>query len=72
MSAGPRCGDCRHFRNDPVYLEDAIKGLSALSSAWASVRAEDGICLLHDRYLSSEASCDRFQHANSTQAATPP
>ena len=61
MSTDPRCGDCRHFRNDPAYLEEAIKGLSALGSAWGSARADDGICLIHERYLSSEASCDRFQ-----------
>jgi len=55
-----KCRDCRHFRNDPEYLEGAIKGLSALSSASASVRAEDGLCLFHDRYLSADSSCSDF------------
>ena len=54
------CGSCRHFRNDPAYLEAAIPGLSSLSSGAASVRADDGLCLAHDRYLSARASCPRF------------
>jgi len=26
------------------------------------VCADDGLCLLHDRHLSAEASCDHFSH----------
>ena len=55
-----RCGDCVHFRNDPAYLEAAMPGLSSLSSAYGSVRADDGICLRHDRYLSARAGCADF------------
>jgi hypothetical protein len=55
-----RCGSCVRFRNDPALLEAAMPGLSSLSSAYASVRADDGICLLHDRYLSARASCADF------------
>ena len=55
-----KCRDCRHFRNDPEYLERAFKGLSALSSASASVRADDGLCLTHDIYLSAKSSCADF------------
>jgi hypothetical protein len=54
------CGSCRHFRNDPAYLEAAMPGFSSLSSAFASVRADDGLCLMRDRYLSARASCARF------------
>ena len=54
------CGACRHFRNDPAYLEAAIPGLSSLSSAAASVRADDGICGLHGRYLEANRSCADF------------
>lgn len=56
-----KCRNCRHFRNDPAYLEAAIKGLSALSSAYASVRGDDGLCLAHDRYLSADAGCRDFR-----------
>jgi hypothetical protein len=54
------CGACRHFRNEPAYLEAAIPGLSSLSSGAASVRADDGLCLIRERYLSAHASCERF------------
>jgi hypothetical protein len=58
--ASKRCGACRHFRNDPAYLEAAIPGLKCLSSGAASVRADDGLCLRHDRYLSAGRSCADF------------
>jgi hypothetical protein len=62
-----RCRNCMHFRNDPAFLEAAFAGMSAMSSAWGSTRAEDGLCLRHDRYLNAEASCGDF-----TPAVTPP
>lgn len=54
------CINCRHFRNDPDFLESIFKGLTALSSAHGSVRYEDGICLLNDLYLAADKWCDRF------------
>jgi hypothetical protein len=51
------CGSCGHFRNDAAYLETVFAGLTSLSSGYGSVRADDGVCLLHDRYLSARASC---------------
>jgi hypothetical protein len=55
-----RCGACVHFRNEPEYLEAAFAGLASLSSAYGSVRAEDGLCLLHDRYLGAHCWCADF------------
>ena len=55
-----RCGECRFFRNDARYLEAMIPGLASLSSADASVRADDGICARHERYLGARASCEDF------------
>ena len=55
-----RCRHCAYFRNDPAYIETVFKGLASMSSAHASVRAEDGLCLRHDRYLSAEAGCDDY------------
>ena len=55
-----KCAACAHFRNEPDYLEREIPGLAVMSSAHASVRADDGICTLHDRYLSAHASCAKF------------
>jgi hypothetical protein len=58
--ASKRCGACRHFRNDPAYLEAAIPGLECLSSGAASVRADHGLCPRHDRYPGAGGSCADF------------
>jgi hypothetical protein len=55
-----QCRECRHFRNDAKFLETAFKGLTSLSSAYGSVRSDDGICVRHDRYLSARSSCADF------------
>lgn len=55
-----RCVDCRHFRNSPEYIEATFKGLTSLSSGYASVRKDDGICAEHGIYLTAMASCERF------------
>lgn len=60
VQADRRCGSCSHFHNDPVYLEKVIPGLTSMSSAHASVRADDGVCSRHDRYLSARSSCKEF------------
>ena len=54
------CRSCRHFRNDAAYLEAAFAGLTSLSSAFGSVRSDDGICLRHDRYLGARSFCSDF------------
>jgi hypothetical protein len=54
------CLNCRHFRNSPRYLESVYKGLTSLSSAYASVRKDDGICVERDLYLSASACCERY------------
>jgi hypothetical protein len=55
-----RCVNCGYFRNDRAYLEAAMPGLASMSSGDASVRADDGLCLRHDLYLSARASCAEF------------
>ena len=57
------CLACAHFRNSPEYLETVFPGLKTMSSGHASVRKDDGVCLLHDQYLSADAHCDQFQVA---------
>jgi hypothetical protein len=52
-----QCRTCRHFRNDAAFLEAAFAGLTSMSSGYGSVRADDGICLRHDRYLGAGSSC---------------
>ena len=51
------CADCRHFNGRPADIEAALPGLSSLSSAYAAVRAEDGICAAHDRYVAASSVC---------------
>jgi hypothetical protein len=54
------CRSCHHFRNDAASIEAAFAGLTSLSSAFGSVRSDDGICLRHDRYLSARSCCPDF------------
>jgi hypothetical protein len=54
------CVHCVHFQNDPALLEGAFPGLTAMSSGYASVRAQDGLCRLHGIYLCAWDRCPHF------------
>jgi hypothetical protein len=54
------CLRCGHFLHAPAQLEAALPGLSSLSSAHAAVRGDDGICAVHDRYVSAASVCAAF------------
>jgi hypothetical protein len=54
------CIRCRHFMHDAQRLERALPGLATLSSAYAAVRANDGLCGVHDRYVAGSSSCARY------------
>ncbi len=54
------CLGCRHFDHEPADVEAALPGLSSLSSAYAAVRADDGICAVHDRYVAASSVCADF------------
>jgi hypothetical protein len=58
--AAPRCADCRHFRSTATEIEAMLPGVRSLSSAYAAIRADDGLCGLHDRYLSARSRCARY------------
>jgi hypothetical protein len=58
-----QCRACRHFSNDAKYLETLFKGLTSLSSAFGSVRSDDGVCERHGRYLRGSSSCGDFDAA---------
>ena len=60
-SPAKQCGVCRHFCNDPAAVEQAMPGLTSMGSGYASVRSDDGICSVHDRYLTAYSVCDRFE-----------
>jgi hypothetical protein len=57
----PSCGSCRYFCQQPHEIESQMPGLRSLSSAHASVRASDGICRRHDRYLGATSHCADYQ-----------
>jgi hypothetical protein len=58
--ASPACLTCKHFNHAPADLEAALPGLSSLSSAYAAVRCDDGICAVHQRYVTASSVCPAF------------
>jgi len=54
------CAGCIHFQNHSQHLEANIPGLRTMGSGFSSVRAQDGLCALHQRYLSAQSSCLQF------------
>ena len=57
----PSCRQCKHFQNDAKQVEAALPGLSSLSSAYAAVRCDDGICAVHERYIAASSVCAAFE-----------
>jgi len=55
------CGSCRYFCQEPHEIESQLPGMRSLSSAHGSVRASDGICRRHDRYLGATSHCADYQ-----------
>jgi hypothetical protein len=61
VSRAQTCIGCRFFLHEPHALERALPGLASLSSAYASVRGNDGLCAVHDRYVAASSSCVRHR-----------
>jgi hypothetical protein len=59
-SSGLICQHCKYFQNDPSIIEKEYPGLTVMSSGFASVRDEDGICSYNRIYLSAKDSCMQF------------
>ena len=55
------CITCRYFGNQARDIEAAFPGLSALSSAYASVLSDDGLCMVHDRYVAASSRCPAYE-----------
>jgi hypothetical protein len=64
------CADCRHFNGRPLDIEAALPGLSSLSSAYAAVRSDDGICALHDRYVAASSLCAGYARGSDLVTTT--
>jgi hypothetical protein len=58
------CANCRYFSGAPGEVEALLPGMRTLGSAYGSVRATDGICRLHDRYLDPSSRCDSHELAS--------
>lgn len=54
------CLSCGHFCDDPAAVERALPGLAVLSSAYASVRGRDGLCVLHEVVTNGARGCADF------------
>jgi hypothetical protein len=66
------CGGCAHFVNEPSRIEAMIPGLTTMGSARASVRADDGICAVHDLIVTARDCCDRFAARSSMRIGADP
>ncbi len=60
---GTACANCHHFTGEPREVEVLLPGMRTLGSAYGSVRATDGICRLHDRYLDPASRCASHERA---------
>jgi hypothetical protein len=54
------CQDCSSFDASPAVLERTFPGLASMGSGFSAVRWNDGLCAVHDRYLTCSSSCGRF------------
>jgi hypothetical protein len=64
----PSCRSCAHFEDDPRALEDALPGLTILSSAFGSVRGDAGLCAICDRFM-EPVSANTCLHYRPRQAS---
>ena len=58
------------FQRRPLDLEAALPGLSSLSSAYAAVRSDDGICAVHDRYVTASSLCASYDDRHAAYSAS--
>jgi hypothetical protein len=59
------CRDCARFVDDPAAIEAALPGITALGSAYGSVRGDAGICEALDRFMEpvDATTCEAFEKA---------
>ena len=51
-------------------MENAFPGLTAMSSGFASVRADDGLCKRHGYYLAAWDRCGDFERIETANKMT--
>ena len=57
----PSCASCRFFSPAAEDIERQLPGLRILSSAYAAVRSDDGLCRHHERYIAASSFCATHQ-----------
>ncbi len=60
MSAFHGCGTCVFFEDRPDDLERRLPHMASLSSAYASSRADDGLCTKHERFVAETSCCGAY------------
>jgi hypothetical protein len=58
----PGCARCRFFDPAARVIESELPGLRILSSAYSSVRSDDGLCRQHQRYVAASSICAGYRH----------
>lgn len=66
FTMNPSCQHCEYFVIDPKELETLIPGLSIVSSAYGSVRADTAYCKFNDVFLISTLACQGFKPLSSS------
>jgi hypothetical protein len=61
------CLCCVHFSQDAPAIEAALLNLTSLSSAYAAVRSNDGLCGVHERYVAASSVCDSYTASTCTR-----
>jgi len=56
-----KCTRCAHLICEPVEFERALPGILILSSGQGESRGNQGLCQIHQRLVTPEVTCGRFQ-----------
>jgi hypothetical protein len=56
----PGCAGCRHRLDDRRMTEQRVAGLAVFGSAYGASIGGSRLCVLHDRWVSSNDFCVRF------------
>jgi hypothetical protein len=55
------CERCAHLIGDAAAFEAALPGILILSSGQGESRGDQGLCRIHQRLVTREMTCDRFE-----------
>ena len=55
------CAGCVYLIQDAAEFESALPGILILSSGQGESRGDQGLCRIHQRLVTPEMTCGRFQ-----------